>query len=82
MKQASTILGLLAQTSIHAGTGSNTGVVDLPIQREAHTAYPCVFGSSMKGALRTHAEQFYPSEDNTRLNPVTAAVFGADNQPV
>lgn len=80
MKQASTILGLLAQTSIHAGTGSNTGVVDLPIQREAHTAYPCVFGSSMKGALRTHAEQFYPSEDNTRLNPVIAAVFGADNQ--
>jgi len=36
MQQANTILGLLAQTSIHAGTGSNTGVIDLPIQREGH----------------------------------------------
>ena len=56
MTQATAILGLLAQTSIHAGTGSNTGVIDLPIQREGHNGYPCVFGSSMKGALRTRAE--------------------------
>lgn len=74
MKQASTILGLLAQTSIHAGTGSNTGVIDLPIQREGHNAYPCVFGSSMKGALRTHAEQYI--EDKQEV----FAVFGADHQ--
>lgn len=56
MKQANAILGLLAQTSIHAGTGSTTGVIDLPIQREGHNGYPCIFGSSMKGALRTRAE--------------------------
>ncbi len=56
MTQANTILGLLAQTSIHAGTGSNTGIIDLPIQREGHNGYPCIFGSSMKGALRTRAE--------------------------
>jgi hypothetical protein len=31
------ILGLLAQTSIHAGVGSQTGIIDLPIQREAIT---------------------------------------------
>lgn len=74
MKQASTILGLLAQTSIHAGTGSNTGVIDLPIQREGHNAYPCVFGSSMKGALRTHAEQ------NIEDESAIFAVFGADRQ--
>lgn len=79
MKQANAILGLLTQTSLHAGTGSNTGVIDLPIQREAHNAYPCVYGSSMKGALRTYAEQHYPSEDK-KLHPVIAAVFGADNQ--
>lgn len=54
MKQ--TILGLRAETQIHAGTGQNTGVIDLPIQREAHTAYPCVFGSAVKGAFRAHAE--------------------------
>lgn len=59
MTQATAILGLLAQTSIHAGTGSNTGVIDLPIQREGHNGYPCIFGSSMKGALRTRAEAEY-----------------------
>ncbi len=51
------ILGLLAQTSIHAGTGHNTGIIDLPIQREGHNGWPCVFGSAVKGALRSHAEQ-------------------------
>lgn len=57
MEQTSQILGLLAQTSIHAGTGQQTGVIDLPIQREGHNGYPCVFGSAVKGALRARAEQ-------------------------
>jgi len=51
------ILGLLAQTSIHAGAGSQTGIIDLPIQREGHNGWPCVFGSAVKGALRDKAEQ-------------------------
>jgi len=54
MKQ--TMLGLRAETQIHAGTGQNSGVIDMPIQREAHTGYPCVFGSAVKGAFRAHAE--------------------------
>lgn len=53
---ASTMLGLRAETSIHAGTGQNVGTIDLPIQREEHTGWPCVFGSAMKGAIRCHAE--------------------------
>ncbi len=50
---ANKILGLYAETSIHAGSGSNLGVIDLPIQREAHTNWPCVYGSALKGPLRT-----------------------------
>ena len=73
MTQATAILGLLAQTSIHAGTGSNTGVIDLPIQREGHNGYPCVFGSSMKGALRNHAETKYGKK-----NASVIYVFGPD----
>lgn len=73
MTQANAILGLLAQTSIHAGTGSNTGVIDLPIQREGHNGYPCIFGSSMKGALRTRAEAQYGKD-----NPSVTFVFGPD----
>lgn len=62
MQQTNHILGLLAQTSIHAGTGQQTGVIDLPIQREGHNGWPCVFGSAVKGALRARAEQHKLSE--------------------
>lgn len=51
-----TIMTLHAQTAIHAGSGQSDSVIDLPVQREPHTKFPCIFGSSMKGALRAHAE--------------------------
>ncbi len=50
------LLGLLTETSLHAGAGQSVGVIDLPIQREAHTGWPVVFGSAVKGALRAAAE--------------------------
>jgi CRISPR-associated protein Cmr4 len=64
------LLGLLAETSLHAGTGQSGGVIDLPIQREAHTAWPVVYGSAVKGALRARAE-----EDEV---PWLTHVFGPD----
>lgn len=72
MNQSNAIMGLLAQTSIHAGTGQNTGVIDLPIQREGHTGYPCVFGSAMKGALRSRAETVVSDKQSVNV------VFGPD----
>lgn len=47
---------IIAHTPIHAGSGSETGIVDLPIQRERHTGYPKIEGSSMKGCLREAIE--------------------------
>lgn len=49
------MLGLLAETSIHPGAGRSTGVVDLPVAREAATDYPVIVGSSLKGSLRDKA---------------------------
>ncbi len=46
------MLGLLAETPIHPGSGRGMGVVDLPVAREAATDYPVLVGSSLKGALR------------------------------
>lgn len=46
------LLFLHAVTSIHAGSGSELGLVDLPIQREKHTNYPKIESSSLKGAIR------------------------------
>ncbi len=52
----SRILFIYTETSLHAGTGSGLGAVDLPIQRERTTAYPMVHASGLKGALRSEAE--------------------------
>ncbi len=82
MKQVNAILGLLAQTSIHAGTGQNTGAIDLPIQREGHNGYPCVFGSAMKGALRAHAETAYGQKDEKvtlGFGPAMSSGGGSDH---
>lgn len=54
---AKQLIGLRAETSIHAGTGEANGTVDLPIMREQHSGWPVVFGSAVKGALRAAAEQ-------------------------
>lgn len=45
-------LFLIVETSLHAGSGSDLGIVDLPIQREKHTGYPKIEGSGIKGAIR------------------------------
>ncbi len=46
------LLGLYAQTSLHAGAGTALGAVDLPVQRERHTHWPTVAASALKGILR------------------------------
>ncbi len=51
------LLGLLAETFIHPGSGQNEGVIDLPVAREAATDYPFIAGSSFKGALLDRARQ-------------------------
>ena len=39
-------------SSLHAGSGNDLGIVDLPIQREKHTDFPKIESSSLKGSLR------------------------------
>ena len=51
------ILGMLAETPIHPGSGRGLGVVDLPVAREAATDFPVVVASSLKGAMKDKAER-------------------------
>ncbi len=51
-RQAAALLFLHAQTSLHPGSGTALGVVDLPVQRERHTQWPLIPGSALKGILR------------------------------
>ncbi len=46
------VLGLYTETPLHCGAESGGGYVDLPIQRERHTSYPVIPGSTAKGVLR------------------------------
>jgi CRISPR-associated protein Cmr4 len=55
-KEKSTLF-LLCETALHAGSGDDVGIVDLPIQREKHTQFPKIESSSLKGALREAFEQ-------------------------
>lgn len=51
------ILGLLAETSVHPGSGRSMGAVDLPVSRESATDYPVLVGSGLKGALKDKARK-------------------------
>lgn len=66
------LLGLLAETAVHAGVGAQIGVVDLPIQRERHTGWPTIYGSGLKGVLRDEARPAGWSAEEIR------AVFGPE----
>jgi CRISPR-associated protein Cmr4 len=55
MYEAYKFLGLFAETSLHPGTGTTTGVIDLPIQREKHTGFPLIQSSGLKGSMRERA---------------------------
>jgi len=46
------LIGMLAETSIHPGSGQDAGFVDLPVAREKATDCPVIVGSSLKGALK------------------------------
>jgi len=74
MTTKNAIIGLWAETSIHAGAGSSVDGIDLPIQREGHNNWPCVFGSSVKGALRAKAEAKLGTDNDS-----IAYVFGPDS---
>ncbi len=71
-RQATAMLFLHAQTALHPGSGTALGVVDLPIQRERHTQWPLIPGSSLKGVIRDACRRKAGNED--RL----FAAFGPD----
>lgn len=57
-----------AISPIHAGSGSEIGIVDLPIQREKHTGYPKIDSSSLKGAIRATVQENLDSQPEQEDN--------------
>ena len=74
------VLGLLAETFIHSGTGRNEGAIDLPAAREAATDYPFIPGSSLKGALRDYSCGYWTNTDglDNKTDKRTEQCFGRE----
>lgn len=73
------LMFLHALTPLHPGSGTALGVVDMPVQRERHTHWPTIPGSSLKGVLRDAcraAEGQEPSDDDTE---VVQILFGPES---
>jgi CRISPR-associated protein Cmr4 len=75
---------LHALTSLHAGIGQGSGVIDLPIAREKSTHLPIMPGSSIKGVLRDtlseephHRALFGPTTENASDHAGALAVTDA-----
>lgn len=78
MTTQSALLMLSTETPLHAGTGQSVAGIDLPIQREVHTNWPCVYGSAVKGALRARAfhDQMAKDDLTELFGPEHAAAAG------
>jgi CRISPR-associated protein Cmr4 len=63
-----------AMSGIHAGTGSDLGLVDLPIQRERYSGLPKIESSGVKGCLR---EEF--RENNELTEDFVTIAFGPED---
>lgn len=48
---------MVVETPLHAGSGTELGIVDLPIQRERHTEFPKIEASGLKGCIREEFEK-------------------------
>ena len=68
-----TLLFLHALTAMHPGSGTALGVVDLPVQRERHTGWPTIPGTSLKGVLKAEARA-----TGKLTNGLLATLFGPD----
>jgi CRISPR-associated protein Cmr4 len=58
------ILYIFTRTPLHVGAGASVGAIDQPIQRERHTGFPIIPGSSIKGVL---ADQYNETGSDGRV---------------
>jgi len=78
-------LFLICETPVHAGSGSDLGIVDLPIQRERHTGFPKIEASGIKGCLRQVFEEMNALmvgekeyRDREELKEIISYAFGPE----
>lgn len=73
MQKEGILFSAYTYNPLHAGVGQTIGLVDLPLEREKHTGYPCVYATGVKGALRSYMKQ-----ENLEKDTIDA-VFGYED---
>ena len=58
------LLYIFTRTPLHVGAGASVGAIDQPVQRERHTGFPIIPGSSIKGVL---ADQGNATDENGKV---------------
>ncbi len=76
------VFTITAKTNLHVGSGSqNYGIIDNLVQRDPLTGFPCIYSSSLKGAIREYFRH-YLKMDKTWTDELSRKfllhVFGFD----
>ncbi|CAB4243089.1 conserved protein of unknown function [Methylacidimicrobium sp. AP8] len=61
-------LYIFTRTPLHVGAGASVGAIDLPIQRERHTGFPVIPGSTLKGVFADGWNQESAEENGPKLS--------------
>jgi CRISPR-associated protein Cmr4 len=80
MYTATRALFLKAMSGIHAGSGADLGIVDLPIQRERHTGFPKIESSGIKGVLREAFEEIEKKGKDMLPGDFVKVAFGPEER--
>lgn len=76
---------IIVETPLHAGSGNDLGIVDMPIQREKHTGFPKIEASGLKGCIRdafTNSEkeiEILNEKINDHRTTTLSLTFGPDS---
>src|SRR4030042_550391 len=68
------VMFIYTETSLHCGSGTSLGVIDLPIHREKYTDYPVCQASGIKGVVREWFEVKKSQEEVEKIK----YTFGPD----
>lgn len=78
--QVKKILFMYAEEPIHAGAGTSTGTIDLPIQRERHINVPKIEGSGVRGAIREAAWEIFSNQNTSEAQDLSKGHDAKDKQ--
>ena len=70
------LLLLFTRTPLHVGAGAGVAALDQPVQRERHTGFPIIPGSSIKGVLRDYCRTLF----NEAASQESAMIFGTGSE--